>query len=1328
MVRSGGTRRASCEDAPAAPIPRGGFEQLFSFTVVVTKFWVYFVSCTGRSGVARYILVARGDSVSALVERAGEHVAGRRPSSQGRLALAVTCESLTDARQKLARAPVLLRDRRPLCGEEGLYFQPAPAGAGGLAFLFPGQGSQYTGMLAGLAGAWEPLATALGELDAAWRALTDASLLARIHRERTPQRDAELADTVTAQPAIGLVSAALARALAKLEVSPSFAAGHSYGELTALWLAGALDTPTFLDLSRARGRLMGAAGDVAPGAMVAVFARRELAAELIDAAPGTLTVANLNAPAKTVLSGDVASVEAVEQACAARGVRALRLKTSCAFHSPLMETVAEDWDEKLASVERAGRLRPPSEVVVVSSVTSASYARAAEVRALLARQLTSPVRWIETCEELYARGVRVFVEVGPGRALTTLAGEIFGDRPHLALASDPGAEDPRDHLAKLAAQLASHGIGGGWEALAPPPEGAAIAGEVAAGNAALTVPLASREGTANEAAAALPGFFVANQRVLEAFFARQGELLESAAKACPVEERAALYASAVAANERLVTEFLSTQADAVAALLGAQPAPRAPALAEAADAALEQAVAAPAADSELSGGLHERVATWLRAHLCELTGFPPEAIQRHTRFEADLGLDSITMISVWTAALEEFPQFEALTSRLGELSSIDAVLDAVGRMDVTDTVGRPREGAEPEETSRQPAGDEGLRRAVIAAIATEASVAVQTIRGEANLEDDLGLDVFSRERMMSTLCAELPGAAVGGRELLNVRTVDELIALLTALSGPDAQPEAPAQGGGQGTGRYVLRPRRFRPRGRAIPEAVLLLGAPGAALARFADELRGSASAVGELRVVDGGFRLGDAYDEFVPFEDSARLAEAIAARGLARATLVALLWPETDALAATGADAWSRSIDRGATGLFALARALVRHAPDGRPAPARELIVIARRRHGAACAGALGVARSLRQEWPGARVRTAVHEADTLGSACELLAALCATEGDDDLWIDARGMARAVLEPAPLSAPALAEPRLSPGATILALGGASGITSVASCALAARYGCHIAAIGRTPPGPEMLADLEDDGEAKRAFLADAGPGEDLAALNRTWQTVVRQRALWRTRRRVEAAGGSFSYHAADATDDGALAAAIEAIRREHGPIRGLLHGAGTTHDGVVADKSIDSFRAVLQAKAKPAFQLRRLLRSEPLAFAFLFSSLSAYVGTPGQTDYAAANEILNAVARQWNEEVDYPVRALLWSVWTESGLASAGLKALMSRHAIEGITDAAGAKMLLDEIRLGRKDEPWVLLSPPSAIRYGAGTTTLAPPGDRPAPPRKAAVGAKVS
>lgn len=232
----------------------------------------------------------------------------------------------------------------------------------------------------------------------------------------------ELTRTEIAQPAILTTSiAALEAARCALEerYAPKAAAGLSVGEYTALVAAGALSFEDGLKLVWARGRFMEEAARQEPGTMASILGLNQAVVEEVCQATGA-QVANLNAPEQIVISGRQAVVEQAMAQAKDRGAkRAIVLNVSGAFHSGLMQPAAA----KLAAVLESTPVRPPK-LLVVSNVTAKPHESPAGIKTLLARQLTSPVRWEESMRTLLGLGIRTFGELAPGTVLKGLLKRI----------------------------------------------------------------------------------------------------------------------------------------------------------------------------------------------------------------------------------------------------------------------------------------------------------------------------------------------------------------------------------------------------------------------------------------------------------------------------------------------------------------------------------------------------------------------------------------------------------------------------------------------------------------------------------------------------------------------------------------------------------------------------------------------------------------------------------------------------------------------------------------------------------------------------------------
>src|SRR5229473_4719955 len=284
-----------------------------------------------------------------------------------------------------------------------------------IAFLFPGQGSQFAGMGKALADAYPSARQVFEEAD---QALGFA--LSKLCFEG-PDEDLKL--TQNTQPAMLTVSTAALAALRDNGFAPDYVAGHSLGEFSALVAAGGLEFADAVRLVRRRGEYMQSAVPEGVGAMAAILglAPAQVAGICRQAADGQVVApANLNSPEQTVISGHAEAVKrAVELASAGGAKRAVMLTVSAPFHSSLMQPAAVRLEADLGTIA-FHTLRVP----LVNNADAEITTSGDEARESLVRQVTLPVRWEESVRELIDQGVNTFVEVGPGRVLTGLLRQI----------------------------------------------------------------------------------------------------------------------------------------------------------------------------------------------------------------------------------------------------------------------------------------------------------------------------------------------------------------------------------------------------------------------------------------------------------------------------------------------------------------------------------------------------------------------------------------------------------------------------------------------------------------------------------------------------------------------------------------------------------------------------------------------------------------------------------------------------------------------------------------------------------------------------------------
>lgn len=280
-------------------------------------------------------------------------------------------------------------------------------GEGKIAYVFPGQGSQWVGMAKELFNNSPPARAIFEEADSVL-----GFALSRLCFEGPEE---VLRQTVNAQPAILTVSIAYLRDNPQLEEVPAFVAGHSLGEYTALVAAQVLDFAEALCLARERGRLMQEAGEKASGGMAAIIGLEEAIIDEICQQSGS-QIANINSPAQIVISGSSISLTQAEELAMAKGARrVIPLQVSGAFHTPLMQPAADGMSQAISMIT----FRDPF-IPIVANTTAKPITTADAVKSELLNQLCHCVQWLRSIEYMINSGVSTFIEIGPGQVLTGL--------------------------------------------------------------------------------------------------------------------------------------------------------------------------------------------------------------------------------------------------------------------------------------------------------------------------------------------------------------------------------------------------------------------------------------------------------------------------------------------------------------------------------------------------------------------------------------------------------------------------------------------------------------------------------------------------------------------------------------------------------------------------------------------------------------------------------------------------------------------------------------------------------------------------------------------
>ncbi|WP_405901394.1 SDR family NAD(P)-dependent oxidoreductase [Streptomyces sp. NBC_00727] len=1177
--------------------------------------------------------------------------------------LAIVAADGEDLREKYDQALALIRKRPGTAfatpqGTRYAYGEPAP---GRIGFLFPGQGAQYVGMGAGVA-MLSPAAQAV------WDRLGGASFDGRaLHRvvfpppaftdEEHAARRALLDATEWAQPALAVHALALLEVVRELGLRPDCVAGHSFGELVALHCAGVLDAGALVGLARRRGELMRDAAGT-PGAMLAVATDHARVAEVLAAgAYGDVWPANHNSPRQVVLSGAVDAIARAEEGFAAEGVATRRLATSTAFHSPVVAPAAEP----LAAYLRSVALTEPRIEVYGNADATPYPSDPGEVRRRIAGHLASPVLFQDQIEAMYANGVRTFVEVGAGHALTVLTGQILGDRPHVAVSLEGPGRAGTGGLHAALGELAVRGVpldlGTLWASYDLPETSAkereprmtvkisgANHGQLPPPRAAAAEPERRPSPTyvpePETQVAPMPAYapeYPAPPQTVGAVHAPV-PLPETVTSLGPdvytaVEQVHRQTAEAHAACQRMLVDshmaFLRMTETSMAALLGAplggealavplpRPAPRtdsavvnAPAPMVTVPAPAPEAVPVPPAPvvpaphvpaaSDVSPSLSpEELENVLLSVVARLTGYPAEMLDTGMELEADLGIDSIKRVEILSAVRRQVGDLATGdVGHLGRLRTLREIVDAL--VDVT----------APGEASSASPGSGVLDRA--------------------EPPEDVTL---------TRLVPRLAESSASG--------------LVTAglLDGPVVV----TGGGSGGSGLTGLVARMLAER-----------GVDATAVAEVPSDARGV--------IHLGGLTSSSAPDEAGEVHLSAlRAARTVAARAAAGGDVVFV------AVQDTGGD-------------FGLG---------------------GRTRDRAWLGGVAGLVRTAAKEWPDASCR--VVDCERGGRDDEEVAEAVVRElleggADREAGLRADG-SRAVprLVPAPVTPGG--EGRITSASVLVATGGARGVTAAALLDLARAHRPRIVLVGRTDPGAEPAGlDAAPDEPSLTRLLAEradaAGTGASPAHVAARAREILAAREVRATLAALEAAGSPVRYVQVDARDADALAAALRDVREAWGPVTGVVHGAGVLADKRIAEKSDEQAGLVMSTKVDGLRALLAATADDPLDTIVLFSSVAAVFGNPGQCDYAMANEVLHQVASaEQARRPDCLVRCVAWGPW-QGGMVTPSLAAHFGRSGVPLIPLTQGAAAFTAELG-GAAGEPRVVLV------AGEDPAAIAPAGD---------------
>jgi acyl transferase domain-containing protein/NAD(P)H-dependent flavin oxidoreductase YrpB (nitropropane dioxygenase family)/NAD(P)-dependent dehydrogenase (short-subunit alcohol dehydrogenase family) len=1251
----------------------------------------------------------------------------------GKPTLVILADSHEDLRDKLKRSRTAIAEGR-VCVDDpmGVFFAAEPAWSGEpVAFLFPGQGSQSPGMLRELALAFPEVREAFEEFDRILFAKRSQPLGPVVFpppafdeeaRERCRQA---LMQTDVAQPAVGAACVGMLRLLRNLGCEPDLVAGHSYGELVALHAAGVLNAPALAELSLARGRFMQVAGHRASGAMAAFLAGPDDVEELIrDIADAQ--VANWNGPKQTVIAGPTSAVKRAIDLAVARGISARLLPVSCAFHTPLIAEAREPVSQLARQL-----LSHPPDRPVYSNLDAATHPDdTATIATRLGDHLAGPVRFAGMIDAMHRDGGRVFVEVGPGSILTPLVGSVLQDRPHLAVSSDSSGSSGLPAWLRCIARLVVAGLPLRLERLTT---GRAL------------YPLELNNLPLGEGGEAItPSTWLLNGSRARPYSDPEPKRLgvgpslpRPQAKALPVDFPAVATRTPSLSNhspgepsDGSITAFLHStperngKPDSQTTMKpSSTPGPRSDRVIETFQQTMQMF-------------LDVQKSTMLAYLAGRGSAATPETPVVRTAFANHANGDaphSSAASPTYRSAAErrEPPRDQEVDEAVPDLTLGNGTVAACHGNSVEAAASRGN--AVPARAA--------ITTRLLETVRDRTGYPIETLGLELDMEADLGIDSIKRVEILGKLRDEFPGlkslseSAETMDALTQARTLGAIVDRMVAAGQPKGRDggrrpfsqQSVMQADGSrsaskpydivvanGNGRHessTLR-RLIEVVQAPLPHPRLGL-MPGGRVA-ITDDGRGVAGNLADCLEAAGVpvDRIGG-LEESVDWTSPSAI-DSVLDRIRSRGPLAGLVHTLPLRLSRSGQPNelnWDERVGEEVKGLFLLAKAtaadlekaarsggsclVAATALGGRFASAGSTRLEFFPGHG----GIAGLVKTLAREWPSVRCRVVDFSVEdpTETIAGRLADEMVANDGWAEVGYDrGRRIRLRTLESPTRHSTSVLE--LKPGEPVVISGGARGITAMVATELARTWRPTLLILGTTPLPEERestdTSGLTGEAEIKTALLARLrrqGRSGCPADIETVYQSLRRAREVRENLEVLREAGATVAYAAADVRDPRALARVMAEWRGRYGDPVGLIHGAGLIKDKLIRHKTIESFDRVLATKLDGALNLIRLIRPDSLKFTALFSSIAGRFGNVGQSDYAAANEVLNKLAHWLDRRWTGRVLSVIWGPWSGVGMVSQ-LESHLGRQGLGMISPEVGRSLLIDELRYGRKGDVEVI------------------------------------